>query len=139
MITKPAAVVVTPAHWRRPRRNPKNRSASTARKTSPPAKTAWTLERGASESAPMCRLQATNETIHPTRNHLERKQVSGATQRVAHTDRSRENRAAVLEQETGVGAQRRPERKEQPEDHRLGLLPPDEASRRASSAACTAG
>ncbi len=34
--------------------------------------TACTLDRDASESAPMCSPQAKSETIHPTKNHRER-------------------------------------------------------------------
>ncbi len=43
-----------PIHWRRPSSNPKKRSASTARKTRPPASTAWPIEIGARESAATC-------------------------------------------------------------------------------------
>jgi hypothetical protein len=73
MTTSPAAVIVTPTHCRRPSWKPKKRSASTARKTSPPERTACTIDSGASESAPTCRPHATMATIHPTKNHLERK------------------------------------------------------------------
>ena len=52
MIASPAAVTITPAHWRRPSRKPKKRSAKTARNTSPPESTACTIESGARASAP---------------------------------------------------------------------------------------
>jgi hypothetical protein len=44
---------------------------------------------------------------------------------MAQPDRSGEHRAALLEQETQVGAQRRPQRKDQSQDHR-GILALDE-------------
>ena len=51
-IASPTAVITTPAHWRRPSRKPKKRSAKTARNTSPPERTACTIDSGASASAP---------------------------------------------------------------------------------------
>ena len=51
MIARPAAVTITPAHWRRPSRKPKKRSANTARNTRPPESTACTIESGARVSA----------------------------------------------------------------------------------------
>ena len=51
MIASPTAVTITPAHWRRPSRKPKKRSAKTARKTRPPESTACTIDSGARASA----------------------------------------------------------------------------------------
>jgi hypothetical protein len=45
------------------------------------------------------------------------KQIDGASNRMAHPDWSGEHRASLLEQETQVGAQRRPQRKDQSQDH----------------------
>ena len=47
----PAAVSVSPIHWRRPTRTPSIRSAITASSTTPPASTAWTIDRGAADIA----------------------------------------------------------------------------------------
>ena len=69
MTMSAAVVIVTPIHWRRPRWRPKKRSASTARKTSPPERTACTIDSGASASAPTCSPQATIATMKPTKNH----------------------------------------------------------------------
>ena len=62
-----------PIHWRRSSANPKKRSASTARKTSPPASTAWPTESGARVSAATCSANATTATHQPIVHHLDRK------------------------------------------------------------------
>src|SRR5687767_15541566 len=62
-----------PVHWRRPSSKPKKRSASTARKTRPPASTAWPIEIGARVSAATCRANATAATAQPVLHHFERK------------------------------------------------------------------
>ena len=70
--TNPTAVIKTPAHCRRPSSNPKNRSASTARNTSPPERIACTVESGASASASTWKAQATKATIQPMANQRDR-------------------------------------------------------------------
>ena len=69
--TNPTAVINTPAHCRRPRSKPKNRSASTARNTRPPDRMACTLESGASASASTWR-PTRQAMIQPIANHRER-------------------------------------------------------------------
>jgi hypothetical protein len=96
------------------------RSARTARNTSPPDRTACTVDREASESATTCRERHDPPHQEPPRA----KQIGGAAYRMAHPDRSGEHRAAMLEQETQIGAERRPQRKDQSQDHRSGLSVP---------------
>ena len=56
--TRPTAVRPRPHHWRRPTLKPKIRSAITASSTTPPARTAWTTESGASAIAATWSSQA---------------------------------------------------------------------------------
>ena len=53
-------------------RKPKKRSAMTASSTTPPERTAWTTDIGASASAPTCRTQAPTATSIPIANQRER-------------------------------------------------------------------
>ena len=92
----------TPIHSRRPSSKPKQRSASTARKTRPPEITAWTSEIGASASAATCSTQATSATAKPIAHHLERKSARGARERVAHVDVRGRDGTPVLPEEGEV-------------------------------------
>ena len=98
MIASPATVTITPTHWRRPSRKPKKRSAKTARNTSPPERTACTIDSGA--SGERADVQDPGADRHPPadREPLRAKEVGGASQRVPDLHIGRENRAAVLEQ-----------------------------------------
>jgi len=67
-----------------------------------------------------------DERDDPSHNKPSRaKQSNGAATRMAQPDRSGEHRGSLLEQETQVRAQRRPQRKGQSQDHR-GILALDE-------------
>ena len=89
MTASPAAVIVTPNHCHRPRRKSKNRSARTARNTSPPESTACTIDSGARASAPTCSTHARIATSHPIANHLERNSAAALSERVPRPDRRR--------------------------------------------------
>ncbi len=65
------AVSATPIHSRLPSSKPNQRSASTARKTSPPEMTACTSEMGASASAPTWSTQAPRATEKPSVHHFD--------------------------------------------------------------------
>ena len=102
-----------PIHWRRPSSKPKKRSASTARKTRPPASTAWPIEIGASVSAADVQRERHRRHAPADAPPLRPEQIDGAAQRMAHVDVGRGDRALVLEQEREVRAQRGEQRTEQ--------------------------
>ena len=67
----PAAVIATPAHWRRLTSSPKIRSLITARSTTPVESTACTVESGASASAATWNSQAPAAIAMPMANQRE--------------------------------------------------------------------
>ena len=69
--TRPAAVIATPSHWRRPTSKPNRRSAMTARTTTPVESTACTTEIGARAIAATWRSQAPSATAMPIANQRE--------------------------------------------------------------------
>jgi hypothetical protein len=119
--TSPAAVIVTPTHCRRPRWKPKKRSANTARKTSPPERTACTIDSGA--SGERTDMQAPGQDHHAPADQEPSgaKETDGAAHQVTHLDWGGEHRAAVFEQKAEVGGHRRSERKDQSKDHEQQL------------------
>ncbi len=68
---RPPAVNITPVHWRGVTRQPEIGSARTARITTPPAMTAWTIEMGANASATMCNSPAPVAIASPMTNARE--------------------------------------------------------------------
>ena len=69
--TRPAAVRVSPIHWRLPTSKPNSRSAITAMNTTPAASATWTTDIGASVSAATCRPQLAVAVSMPRQNHFE--------------------------------------------------------------------
>ena len=98
----PAAVSATPAHWRRPTVSPKTRSAMTARRTTPPDRTACTTDIGARARAATCSTQAPSATSIPIANQREANSASRRGERPADVDRGRSAGSPVLVEEAEV-------------------------------------
>ena len=96
---RPAAVIATPIHWRRPTSKPNSRSAMTARITTPVESTACTTEIGASAIAATCRIQAPSATPMPIANQREEKRALTGLQGVADVDLGGRARTLVLVEE----------------------------------------
>jgi hypothetical protein len=104
-------VIITPTHWRRP--------LGDHGEEDEPAGEDCLHDRQRRERE-RADVKAPGEDRHdpPDREPPGAEEIGGGAQRMAYADRRSENRAAVLEQEGDVGAQRRSEGQEQAQDHR---------------------